>query len=122
MPVNWQGDKLLKKLGKAQKVGLNQTMADAVEFAKRNHEFVNRTGTLEGSIDIQEAAHRVAGGWKGTWGSRDVRYALRIELGFRGRDARGRNINQRERPFLRPAAEEKYPGLAGNIAKAMKQL
>ncbi|MEM9043413.1 MAG: hypothetical protein AAGC81_01870 [Pseudomonadota bacterium] len=32
----------------------------------------------------------------------NVEYARRLELGFSGRDANGRNVNQPPRPFLRP--------------------
>lgn len=33
-------------------------------------------------------------------------YAKRLELGFVGRDSKGRNYNQQPRPFLRPALEK----------------
>lgn len=36
----------------------------------------------------------------------NVEYARRLELGFIGTDARGRNIHQGPRPYLRPALEQ----------------
>lgn len=36
----------------------------------------------------------------------NVVYARRLELGFVGTDAAGRNINQAPRPYLRPSLEE----------------
>lgn len=53
----------------------------------------------------QSITHRVfqrAGEWVGVVGT-NVIYARRLELGFVGTDARGRNVNQAPRPFIRPA-------------------
>lgn len=41
----------------------------------------------------------------------NVPYARRLELGFSATDALGRNINQAERPYLRPALKENLPRL-----------
>lgn len=47
----------------------------------------------------------------------NVRYARRLELGFFGTDARGRNVNQEERPYLRPALKEQLSRLLKIIAR-----
>lgn len=134
MALEWKGKDIERKLNEAQKLGINETVSDAIVYAMRNHEWKNVTGTLQGSIGVSEFAHRVAKGWRSVWGSLDVSYALALELGFTGtvkvrahtrRTKRGsvkvsahsRNIDRDAQPFLRPAADAIYPNLAGNIRK-----
>ncbi len=112
MAVNWNGRKLFSRLRRAQIKGGNKTMATAVVHAKQNHEWKNRTATLEGSIGIAEfATPRLGGGVTGLWGSRDVIYAAVHELG-------SEKLKIPARPYLRPAADEEYPNLARNIREA----
>ncbi|MGH7851155.1 MAG: hypothetical protein ACREOP_12725, partial [Thermodesulfobacteriota bacterium] len=97
-----------------------QTMSAAVIHAKQNHPWVNRTGTLEGSIRPVVAAHKAGSEFIGLWGSVDVEYALYLELGLgfnlvAGAASFGKG--KRAYPFLRPAAEVEYPKLADRIAK-----
>ena len=113
MSLKWRGPQVLEKMKQAQVTGINATMAQAVEHAKRNHSWINRTGTLEGSIAIAEFAVRIARGARGLWGSKDVVYALIHELG-------GRFI--KPRPYLRPAADATYGSLTGNIKRAFARL
>jgi len=66
------------------------------------------TGDLRKSI-----GHRVditAGDVVGIVGARTA-YARRLELGFFGTDSKGRNVNQAERPYLRPAIKDNLPKL-----------
>lgn len=102
MSLDWQGDKLIKKMDASIARGINQTMSAAVIYAKKNHTFKNRTGTLEGSIRPVIAAHKEGSEFVGLWGSVDVAYALPVEFRL---------------PFLRPAADAEYPNLAGRIEK-----
>ena len=111
--LTWNGKKVFGSMAEASIIGVNDTMAQAVNHAKRNHEWQNRTGTLEGSISIAEWAQRMGRGVRGLWGSKDVVYALIHELG-------GRNI--KARPYLRPAADAQYPTLGANIKKAYARL
>lgn len=61
------------------------------------------TGRLRQSITHEVTASPTAVvGRVGT----NVVYARRLELGFVGTDAAGRNINQAARPYLRPSLEE----------------
>ena len=129
MTLEWKGDALMAKMRKAQRFGVNKTMATTVEQAKRNHAWRNRTGTLEGSVSIIEFATPISTGFRGEWGSKDVRYALIHELGGRIVPVRGRflkfrvegnfvsvtSVNIPARPYLRPAADAIYPQLAENI-------
>ncbi len=120
MSFTWRGPQVVSKLERAQLRGINRTMQQAVEHAKGNHTWQNRTGTLEGSISIAEPAHLVRNGASGLWGSKDVRYALIHELG--GMAGRGKKVRIPARPYLRPAADATYGGLAGNIKRAFARV
>src|SRR3546814_11876305 len=105
-------------------------MAASVARAKRNHDWQNRTATLEGAIDIVDyAAPQERSGVKGTWGVRDVAYAFIHELGgtIKAKGAKAlhfvvggehvvvKQVTIPARPYLRPAADAEYPKLAQRI-------
>ena len=129
MTLRWEGERVSKRLRKAMIAGVNETMGAAVVHARRNHPWQNRTGTLEGSIDISEFAAESSNGVRGVWGSRDVVYALMQELGGTIRPTRadalvfeidGETVVTQEvtippSPYLRPAADAEYPSLAKRI-------
>ena len=102
MPVNWNGDKIITDMAKAAKLGVDQTLAACVVHAKENHKWDNRTGTLEGSIQMREAIG-VGTRIYGRWGSFTVNYAIHQEI-----------MN----PFLTPATDVEYPKLAQRIREA----
>ncbi len=132
MAVKWLGAAVTERLRQAQITGVNGTLAAAVNRAKRNHDWQNRTGTLEGSIGVQEYAKAQGRGVRGNWGSRDARYALIHELGgvivpkrakalvfeIGGQVVRVMKVVIPARPYLRPAADTEYPTLARRIARA----
>lgn len=149
--ITWKGKALTEKMRQAQILGVNTTMGECVTHAKANHPWQNQTAVLEGSIDIAEFAHPIAGGVEGKWGSKDVEYARIHELGgvikhpggtpyFTGEDGKAvfvslndpraadlpktaaHDITIPARPYLRPAADVKYPELAANIKKAHEKL
>lgn len=137
MSLKWYGKEVSEKLRKAQIAGVNATMAACVTDAKRRHTWNNRTGVLEGSIDIAEpASSKSAGsGVRGVWGSKDVLYALIHELGgvikpvraqalmFQADDGSfvvAKSVTIPERPYLRPAADKQYPKLAKRIRRAFE--
>lgn len=127
MPLDWYGERVKARLRDAQKAGIDTTMAACVLHAKANHgpgahgaqRFETQTGNLERNTRIVEAAKETASGASGLWGVTDTVYARRIELGFQGKDARGRVIDQRAYPFLIPAANAEYPKLAKRIKRAL---
>ena len=127
MSINWKGDAVLAKIRRAQITGVNTTMAAAVLHAKENHgpgahgagRFETQTASLERSVRIVEAAKRIRRGAKGTWGSTDTIYARRIELGFQGKDSKGRVVDAPAFPFLIPAAQVESPKLSGRIRAAL---
>lgn len=137
MALKWYGKQVSEKMRAAQIAGVNATMAACVTGAKRNHPWNNRTGVLEGSIDIAEAAAVQAGrgGVRGVWGSKDAVQALIQELGgiikpvrakalmFRADDGTfvvASQVKIPARPYLRPAADKEYPKLAKRIRRAFE--
>jgi hypothetical protein len=48
----------------------------------------------------------------------NLTYARRLELGFFGTDSLGRNFNQAERPYLRPALAENLPRLTDILTRS----
>lgn len=135
MTLDWKGDALKAKVRAAQLAGVNKTMGQSVNHAKRFHPWQNRTGILEGGIAIRDFAAVAGDGVRGTWGVFDVAYALAQELGaiITPKVAKALAIPQPgggvvfaqkvvlpARPYLRPAADSWYPQLASNIRGAMK--
>lgn len=134
--LRWEGDALTDAMRKAQILGVNATMSEAVQHARNNHTWQNRQGRLEASINIAEIAREDGAGVVGTWGSTDVRYALIHELGgvivpVRAKalaipQADGsvrfvKSVTIPARPYLRPAADATYPQLAAKIRKALER-
>ncbi len=133
LELTWNGDVVQAKAQAAAVVGVNKTLFECVDHAKRNHPWKNRTGVLEGGVTIVSYATRVEGGVQGQWGVLDVKYALAQELGavIRPVHAKALAIPQPDgsvrfvksvtlpaQPYLRPAADAKYPGLGANIRAA----
>jgi hypothetical protein len=129
----WKGKAITRRMREAQRAGINATMGACVIEAKNSHEWKNRTGVLEGGIDIVDYALEHAEGVTGVWGVRDVRYALIHELGgvIVATRAKALAIPQPDgslrfvksvtippRPYLRPAADKLYPELAARIRAA----
>lgn len=127
MALNWQGSEVKRRVRRAQMVGIDTTMAAAILHAKSNHapgahgaqRFESQTGSLERSLRIVDKAEPTRDGARGVWGSTDTSYALRIELGFQGKDSAGRVVDAPAFPYLRPAAEAEYPLLARRIRRAL---
>lgn len=134
MNLIWKGDALKSKVKAAAIKGVNATMAQAVNHAKRNHGWKNRSGILEGGISIETYAEVYAEGVRGTWGVFDVVYALAQELGAIIRPVKAKalaipqpgggvrfvkQVTIPAQPYLRPAADAWYPSLGTNIRKAL---
>jgi len=60
------------------------------------------TGTLRRGIVVEPLRPWGLGGWQTRVGP-TVKYGRRVELGFTGRDSRGRNYNQAPYPYFEPA-------------------
>lgn len=122
MALDWEGEKVKKKMIDSIKRGIDATMSAAAIYSKQKRFrrgagklspiagiLTNRTGTLEGSIRPVKKAEVVRDEIVGLWGSVDVLYAIIHELGLG---------NVSARPFLRPAADAEYPKLSNRIARA----
>ena len=129
MTLTWNGDKLKKRMRRAQLDAVNTTMAAAVILAKQNHgpgahgagRFETQTGSLERSIRIMDLKYVAARkGVIGLWGSADANYARRIEIGFQGKNKLGHVVDAPAFPFLIPAAQAEYPKLVRRIRRALK--
>jgi len=55
------------------------------------------------------------------WGT-DVEYARRVELGFEGPDALGRDFHQPAQPYMRPAVDTTRRETQSEVAEAMRDL
>jgi len=64
-----------------------------------------RTGTLARSIAVHETRQMGPGRWMSKTGP-TAAYGRRVELGFRGKDALGRNYNQQPYPYMAPGFRE----------------
>lgn len=135
--LKWFGKAVTEKMEKAQVEGVNRTMAECVIEAKGNHPWQNRTGLLEGAIDVTSYAERHGAGVKGTWGVRDMVQARILEEGgtIRPKKAKALAIPQADGtvrfaksvtippyPYLRPAADREYGRLANRIRQAFDML
>jgi hypothetical protein len=89
----------------ASVIGVNRTMAQAVGFAKTNHDWQNQTGTLERGHRIISAAADRGSAVSGLWGVANVLYAKYLEA-------------RKKYAWLMPAAREIHPRLKGNIKAA----
>lgn len=107
--IQWEGKEVFDKVTAATKLGIDQTLAACVKYAKTHHEFVNRTAMLEGSIAFRSAEVRLTK-VVGVWGSFTVKYAIFIEAG---------TSRITKMPFLRPAADAEYPKLPERIKANM---
>jgi hypothetical protein len=58
MALKFNGDRMKARMERAARVGINNTMTEAVFLGKETHPFTNRTGTAERSIRIVAAATR----------------------------------------------------------------
>ena len=107
--LDWKGPGVKRSVLEATRMGIDETMTQAVAAAKpkyyHGHGLV--TGVLQGSIRAEPAQIR-GDKVSGRWGSFDVRYALFVEIGRKGR------AGQKQ---LRTAADQTYPNLEGNIRK-----
>lgn len=125
MSLVWHGETVKRKLASAGAAGVNETMDAAVKHAQANHgggggRYTTRSGQLAAGTQVVQEARGDRRGARGRWGVKGpaAAYAARIEFGFQGKDSLGRVVDSPELPFLRPAADATYPGLARRVRKA----
>ena len=101
---NWRGPIIAARIVDASRKGVDKTMAQCIAPAKERTPV--RTGTAQGSIQIQRFAQVRGNRTSGTWGSQKVNYFIWLELGARGRAGHH---------MLMRSADENYPSLPRNI-------
>lgn len=106
--VDWRGGEVFKATERAAQQAIDETMAEGVKKAAPAAPVDTRK--LQRSIRF-EPARIQRDHVSGFWGSFNVLYALYQEAGFHTRN--GRWIEGKS--FLRNAASEEYPKLAGRI-------
>lgn len=99
--LSWKGKEVVANVKRAAARSIDQTTALCVNGAKSDHRWQNRSGTLEGSIQMRPAVIK-GSSVVGIWGSADVAYAVYLET-------------DPQWIFLRPQADRHYPGLAALI-------
>lgn len=128
MALEWNGDDIKRQTVRAARLAIDATMSAAIIDAKSNHgagahaqgRFVSHTGELERGTRIVKPAKLRGRQVVGRWGVIGVIYARRIELGFQGKDSKGRTVDAPSYSYLRPAAEREYPKLAKRLKRAAR--
>lgn len=139
--LNWYGDELKKKTGRAVKWAMNVVLARCVKDAKAI--VPKDMAVLQGSIQMREP-RKTSTGWVGLWGSWNCGYAIFVELGTAPhiapigplKDWARRKFGDekiayavrakiavagtKERPYLRPTADRVYPMLKPLIRQGMR--
>lgn len=103
--INWRGRQVADRVKGSAARAIDATTALCVAGAKSEHRWQNRTGTLEGGIQMRPAV-TVGPTVVGRWGVFDVNYAIYLETDPKYR-------------WLRPQADRYYPGLAALIRRNM---
>lgn len=131
--LTWNGEAVSARMKAAQVAAVNATMGAAVNHAKRNHPWKNRTGILEGAINITDPARPIATGVEGVWGVNDAVQARILEVGgvITAKNAAAlaipipgggvvfrKSVTIPAYPYLRPAGDATYPSLGMRIRKA----
>lgn len=119
--LDWRGEEVSRKIIAATKWGIDKVLSECVVQAKKNWIRAPRgtppgppggfptvrTSALQGSIEMRPA-RETSDAIIGLWGSFDIDYAIYVETGTGKMGAR---------PYLRPAADQHYPKLAGYIKR-----
>jgi len=109
--LDWNGDKLLERVTEAARVSIDETLREADLDASASHWWRNRSGYGEAHILVEDAkveGTRVSGSvgatYSGQKGVRSAFYLLFLEY---------------RTPWLRPAGDVTFPGLASKIRRRL---
>ena len=124
----WRGDVVREHVERAARIGIDTIMSRCINSSKGDVPVAS--ASYQGSIMVQEPAEIQSGEVSGVWGSVDLNYALGVETGdysyLKGQPSEkdGKSVptrkNKGHRGSLRKAADEHYPDLAPEIARAMR--
>ena len=104
--LHWLGDEVAGRVLAASSVAIDRTMHRCVAHAQRLTAV--RTGALRASIGVIKPARQLKRGATGRWGS-PAPYAVKQEFQPAGT------------PYLLPAADHEYPGLAEDFRRAFER-
>jgi hypothetical protein len=107
--TTWNGDRLIRRMERAARDAVNETVDAARDDALASHEWQNRTGQLEEELI---SVHASAGDENPT-----ASFGTTRRRGFVGLFHEEGTVHEFARPFLRPAADRVFPGLRGRIAR-----
>lgn len=80
MNLVWNGAEVLERVKAATLLGVDRTLAESADQAKRDHEWASKTGFLEASIGVLAPAHSEGLRVSGSFGAL-ANYALFVEVG-----------------------------------------
>lgn len=104
--LEWNGEAIADEIERDVKDAMNDTLDDAVAYAKANHEWKNRTGRAEASIQMRPAK-KIGNTIRGQFGSYGVNYFKFLELG---------TSKMKAMPCLRPAEDAIFPTFRQRLA------
>lgn len=105
----WNGDAIVKRMERAAREAVNETVDAARDDALATHTWENRTGQLEEELI---SVHARAGA-----GNPVASFGTTLRRGFYGYFHELGTVHEIARPFLRPAADRTFPGLRARIAR-----
>lgn len=120
MPLQWDGDKLVKRIERLSKKAIDEVIHEAAEDARTSHWWQTRTGRLQ--ANIVEGDERRRGSRYATSGARRVRGTGIIRGRFgttRKQGFYGLFLEYRHK-FLRSAADRHFPTLAAKLKKNLE--
>lgn len=121
--TEWNGDAIVRKMERAARYGVNETVDAARDDAEVTHPFVNRDVIVKkdgrkffvkaGHLEAQIVSEHASVGERNPTASfgtsrKDGFYGLFHEIG---------TIREIARPFLRPAGDRQFPTLKERIAR-----
>lgn len=106
---DWNGTAIVRRMERAARAAVNETVDAARDDALATHTWENRTGQLEEELI---SVHAAAGE-----GNPAASFGTTRRRGFYGYFHEIGTIHEIARPFLRPAADRTFPGLKLRIAR-----
>lgn len=111
MPLQWNGDELVRQVEEAARRAVDATVDAAADEAERSHVWQNRTRQLEEEIRAEHAAPDDP--------NPTARFGTTERRGFVGLFHEEGTVHEFERPFLRPAADITFPSLASRVREEL---
>lgn len=105
--IDWNGDAVIERVRKAAVTAVNETVDEAADDARVSHWWRNRTGQLEEELVSEHAKPGDA--------NPTAKFGTTQRRGFYGL------FHEYQTPFLRPAADRHFGGLASKIRRRLER-